>query len=90
MLLLLDWFSTFAIHYYIAHSFGSWADHESRTKETLPPVDMTSFLSLTDAGGMKATDAADALREAAKGDPGPRKTWTTAVQTSTPEVQEDL
>lgn len=54
---------------------------------------MTSFLSITDADMMKATDAADALRGAVKGGAGPPppilppKTWTTVVQTGGPEAQ---
>ncbi|KAM7211499.1 hypothetical protein V8F06_013119 [Rhypophila decipiens] len=63
--------------------------------ETLPPVDMTSFLSITDIGMMiRATDAAEALKNAAAaGSPNvlpPRTTLEKVVQTEAPELQEDL
>ncbi|KAK4211292.1 hypothetical protein QBC37DRAFT_389768 [Rhypophila decipiens] len=63
--------------------------------ETLPPVDMTSFLSITDIGMMiRATDAAEALKNAAAaGSPNilpPKTTLEKVVQTEAPELQEDL
>ncbi|KAK4448706.1 hypothetical protein QBC34DRAFT_406610 [Podospora aff. communis PSN243] len=59
--------------------------------ETLPPVDLTSFLSITQAE-MKATDAAEALRAAGGGmEHMAHKTWTTVTQTDPPSLgQQDL
>jgi len=60
-------------------------------QETLPPVDLTSFLSITGADMMRATDAAEALHAVVGGGGGAghvvQKTWTTVVQTDSPELR---
>jgi len=53
-------------------------------QETLPPVDLTSFLSITRAE-MKATEAAEALQAVVGGtEHMAHKTWTTVTQTAPP------
>ncbi|KAK0627990.1 hypothetical protein B0T14DRAFT_513632 [Immersiella caudata] len=55
--------------------------------ETLPPVDLTSFLSITGAAEMKATEAAEALQAVVRGsgrEHMAHKTWTTVTQTAPP------
>jgi hypothetical protein len=55
--------------------------------ETVPPVDLTSFLSITGVGEMKATEAAEALQAVAGGpvrEHVAQKTWITVTQTAPP------
>ncbi|KAK0712130.1 hypothetical protein B0H67DRAFT_555978 [Lasiosphaeris hirsuta] len=56
--------------------------------ETLPPVDMTSFLSITDTG-MKAAATGEALRGVKAGFAFAQKTRTAAVQTGRPGLAPD-